>query len=267
MSTLTLDRYLARESAIHAADARLKFIATVGFILALSLLPVGAFAALGLAWLAVIIASSAARVGWLRTTRGAFFALPFLLAAAPLVFTRKASPLGEVDTGLFILTVSGEGLKMFATIALKSWVSVQAALLLSFTTPFHELVDALRRLRLPSLMVAIISFMYRYIAVLADESSRMMRARAARSASLDGRGGGSIAWRAKVVGSMVGSLFLRAYERSERVFAAMQSRGFSGEIRHMGGRKMRRGEWLALGTTAAALSGFSVVARLWLPVA
>lgn len=265
MSTLTLDRYLVRESAVHAADARLKFVVTVGFILSLSLLPVGAFVALGMAWLAVVAASVAARVGWLRTTKGAFFALPFLLAAAPLVITRKADPLGEIDLGLFTLTASGEGLKMFATIALKSWVSVQAALLLSFTTPFHELVDALRRLRLPALMVAIISFMYRYIAVLSGESSRMMRARAARSASLDGRGGGSLVWRAKVVGAMVGSLFLRAYERSERVYAAMQSRGFSGEIRHMGGRELRRGEWFGLVATAVVLCAFSVAARLWLP--
>ncbi len=62
-----------------------------------------------------------------------------------------------------------------------------------------------------------ISFMYRYLAVLSDEASRLVRARASRSADLTGHGGGSIRWRAGVVGGMVGSLFIRSYERSERV--------------------------------------------------
>ena len=106
---------------------------------------------------------------------------------------------------------------MFATIALRSWICVQAALLLAFTTPFHELVDGLRELRLPQVMVSIISFMYRYLGVLADEATRMSRARASRSADPDGHGGGSLAWRAKVTGAMVGSLFLRSYERGERI--------------------------------------------------
>ncbi len=265
MSTLTLDRYLARESPLHRADARVKLLATVGFILSLSLLPAGSFVALGLAWMAVVLLSAVGRVGLLKTTRSAFFALPFVLAAAPLVFTKRGNPIGDVDLGLLSLTASGEGLRLFATIALKSWVSVQASLLLAFTTPFHELVDALRRLRVPTLMVAIIAFMYRYLAVLSDEASRMMRARAARSAVVDGRGASSLLWRARVVGSMVGSLFLRAYERSERIYAAMQSRGFSGDIRHLGGRKLRGGEWLALTTGAAVLASFSAASRLWLP--
>ncbi len=57
---MDLDRYIARESPIHAADARLKFIATVAFIVTVSLLPVGSFLALGLAEL-VVIASRSSR--------------------------------------------------------------------------------------------------------------------------------------------------------------------------------------------------------------
>ena len=254
---LDLDRYVHRQSPLHRADARVKFIATVAFIVTVSLLPVGSYLALGLAWLAVIAAATVARVGPLRPARRAFLAAPFLLAAFPLIFTRPEDPLATFALGPLTLTISGEGLRMFTTIALKSWISVQAALLLAFTTPFHELVDALRQLRLPKIMVSIISFMYRYLAVLADESSRMSRARAARSAEAsDGRRGGSLAWRAKVTGGLVGSLFLRSYERSERIYAAMQARGFEGEVRHLHSRALRPAEYLVIGFVIAACALF-----------
>lgn len=235
------------------------------FIVAVSLLPVGSFVALGLAWLVVVAFSTLARLGPLRPARRALLAAPFLLAALPLVFTRTGDPLGTLALGPITLTISGEGLEQFATIALKSWISVQAALLLAFTTPFHDLVDALRQLRLPRIMVAIISFMYRYLAVLADEATRMTRARASRSAAApDGRSGGSVAWRAKVTGSMVGSLFLRSYERSERIYAAMQARGFEGEFRHIHSRSMQPTEWAALGLFVAACAAFTIAANVWL---
>jgi cobalt/nickel transport system permease protein len=236
-----------------------KFIATIAFIVAVSLLPVGAYAALGVAWLCVIVVSAAAHLGMFRPARRAFLAAPFLLAAFPLIFTRPEDPLGTFALGPLTLTISGEGLRLFTTIALKSWISVQAALLLAFTTPFHELVDALRQLRLPAIMVAIISFMYRYLAVLADEATRMTRARAARSAAPDrGRGGGSIAWRARVTGGLVGSLFLRSYERSERIYAAMQARGFEGEVRHLHSRALRASEYAVIGLVLAACLAFVV---------
>ena len=229
-------------------------------------MPIGGYVALLVAWIGLTAASMLARLGPLRLSRGAFVAAPFLLAALPLVFVRPENPLGSVDLGPLRLTVSGEGLRIFTTIALKSWLSVQAALLLTFTTPFHDLLDALRELRLPRIMVAIIGFMYRYLAVLGDEAQRLMRARAARSAVVEGgSGGGSLAWRARVTGSMVGSLFLRSYERSERIYEAMLARGFEGTFRHMGARAIRTQEWVAIATVIVALVVYEAAAHLWLP--
>lgn len=206
-----------------------------------------------------------AGIGPLRVARGALVAAPFLLAALPLVFTRPGDPLGQVPLGPLTLTISGEGLRMFATIALKSWVSVQAALLLTMTTPFHDLVDGLRLLRLPRVIVVTISFMYRYLAVLVDEGSRMLRARAARSAKPDGRGGGTLRWRAGVVGGMVGALFLRSFERSERVYAAMLARGFDGDFRHLPARPLSGGALIWFGLLLAALAALELAAHTWLP--
>lgn len=262
---LNLDRYLPRESPIHRADPRLKFLLVIAFILAVSLLPEGAFLALASAWLLLAAVSFVARIGPARMVRGAFIALPFAFAAVPLIFTRTGRPLGTIDVRLFELTISGEGLIAFATILLKSWVSVQAAALLVFTTQFHDLLEGLERLRLPRLMVAIVSLMYRYLAVLTGEASRMMRARASRAATPPGTKPPGWRWQARVVGNMVGALFIRAYERSERVYVAMQSRGYAGHLRHLHDRPFPRAQLVLLGAVVLALVAFELSAHTWVP--
>lgn len=235
------------------------------FVLAVSLLPSGSYLALALVWAGLVAVAIGAGLPPLLASRRAFVAAPFMLAALPLVVSRPEDPLGQLALGPLTLTISGEGLRLFATIALKSWVSVQAALLLSFTTPFHDLVDGLRELRLPRIMVAIISFMYRYLAVLTEEATRMLRARAARSADPTGRGGGSLRWRASVTGAMVGSLFLRSYERSERIYSAMQARGFDGEFRHLAGPAIGPAQLVTYGLLSAGLIAFELAAHAWIP--
>jgi cobalt/nickel transport system permease protein len=92
----------------------------------------------------------------------------------------------------------------------------------------------MRGLKLPRLLVTVIGLMWRYLFVLVDEVLRIMRAREARSGHPEeraGRIGGSIPWRAKVTGGMAGNLMLRSFDRSERIYAAMASRGYDGEVR------------------------------------
>jgi cobalt/nickel transport system permease protein len=124
----------------------------------------------------------------------------------------------------------------FASIAIKSWISVQAAIVMASSTPFPDLLTAMRAVRIPRLLVAIFGLMWRYLFVLADEALRLLRARSARSGRSDlpgARPGGSFAWRARVAGGMAGSLFLRSFERSDRIYMAMLSRGYNGEVRSM----------------------------------
>jgi cobalt/nickel transport system permease protein len=230
----------------------------------ISLLPMGSALAMLIIWLVLVACSATAGLGPFRLSRGAVIALPFTLAAFPLIFTVQTEIIATVSLGPLDLTISAEGLRRFLTIAIGSWLSVQVALLLAFTTPFHDLVDGLRELRVPKIIIAIISFMYRYLAVLTDEGARMIRARDARSAAGHGSSGGSIRWRATVTGRMVGSLFLRAYERSERIYAAMQARGFEGEFRHLHSRAMRPSEYVALGLFVAACAAFTITSYVWL---
>jgi cobalt/nickel transport system permease protein len=110
-------------------------------------------------------------------------------------------------------------------------------------TPFPELLQAMRAVGIPRLLVAMFGLTWRYLFVLVDEALRLIRARAARSGvssstspstSLRTKGeGGGIIWRAQVAGGMAGSLFLRGFERSDRIYTAMLSRGYDGEVRVM----------------------------------
>jgi cobalt/nickel transport system permease protein len=261
---MELDRYIPRHSPAHRADARLKIVLIGAMVLGIALLPVGAFGAYLVVWLVLMGASAFARLGPFRLVRGSWVVLPFALVAVPLLFTRPGEPILSFGLGPLELTITDTGLVDVASIVAKSWLSMQAALLLAYTTPFADLVDALRALRVPAIIVSIIAFMYRYLAVLVDEATRMSRARLARSAAApDGRPGGSVAWRARVTGAMVGSLFIRSYERSERIYAAMLARGFRGTVRTA---DLSRPDQRSLAWTAEALMAilaFVVVVHLW----
>ncbi len=234
-----LDQYHTGRSSVHRLDARVKLLLTLAFILVTSLTPAGAWLAyLGLTLLALGVIL-AAGLPPLLVQRRALVALPFALAALTVLFTTEGRPLFTLSLGAWHLTASQPGLIRFLSILLKSWLSVQGAILLAATTPFPTLVVAMRALRLPRLLVSIIAFMGRYLFVLADEALRLHRAREARSAVIGPGSGGSITWRARVTGGMVGNLFLRSVERSERIYNAMLARGYRGELRTLSPPRLR----------------------------
>ncbi|MYB42316.1 MAG: cobalt ECF transporter T component CbiQ [Chloroflexi bacterium] len=227
-----VERYEARNSAVHRADARLKLIAALATIFAVTLTREGDALALALLALPTAAIVAAAKLPLLLVLRRSLIAAPFLLVAVPLLFTRP----GETIATLPLLGwgISGEGLVAVLTILGKSWLSVVIAVVLTATTPQPDLLRALRTLRVPKLLVATVEFAYRYLFVVGAEASRMLQARASRSGALEGRrAGGGLRWRARVAGHLVGTLFVRSLERSERVHAAMRARGYDGEPRFL----------------------------------
>jgi cobalt/nickel transport system permease protein len=244
MSPQLLDRYIDDAGPLHALDARVKLLLALGQIVVAALLPPGSWLALAgltaLVWSATIVAG----VGLPVILRRALVALPFALVAITLVFSLPGRPVFQIPLGFATLTATDAGLIRFVSIVWKSWISVQAALLLMATTHMLDVLRALRSLRLPAIIVTILSFTYRYLFVLVDEAQRLMRARECRSAALDGRGGRSVWWRAQVTGRMAGTLLLRAFERSERIYVAMLSRGYTGDLRSLSAPAMSRRDWL-----------------------
>jgi len=239
------DRYQWGNSLIHRLDPRVKVVGTVLFILSTVLLPDGAWLAFGCSWGLILMANWYAGLGTSYTLKRSLIALPFALVAATAIFSIPGSPIATLSIGPWHLVITQPGMLRFVSIVIRSWLSVQAAILLVTTTQFPDLMHALRHLHVPSILVAIISFMYRYLFVLTDEAMRLMRAREARSAQLEtGGGGGSVIWRAQVAGNMAGQLFLRSYERSERVYNAMLSRGYQGQLLTLNAHEMQIRDWI-----------------------
>lgn len=235
MQSHSLERYLHQNSMVHQLDPRLKVTVAVLFILATVLLPDGAWFSFGLTWLVIFGLTFWAKLPYWLICKRSLIIVPFLLTAVTI-----------------LVNVPGpEGVIRFISIGIRGWLAVQFAILLTTTTTFPDLMHALNHLRVPSILVNIISFMYRYLFVLTDEAARLLRARQARSARLPGRGrhGGSLFWRAKIAGQMVGQLFSRSLDRSDRVYLAMLSRGFNGRFLTMNPHKMTRLDWL-LGVVA-----------------
>jgi cobalt/nickel transport system permease protein len=244
-----LDPYRSGHSPIHKLEARVKLVMTVAFILCAALTPAGAWPTYILLFAMVLAAEILSEVGVGYILKRSWLSIFFVLAALPLVFNVPGQAVFRIPLGGWTLSASLPGLERFLSIAAKSWISFQAAILLASTTTFPDLMVAMRAVRVPSLLVAIFGLMWRYLFVLADEAVRMTRARQARSGQSDQPGlkpGGSLSWRGRVAGGMVGSLFLRAFERSDRIYMAMLARGYDGEIRGEPLPVLSRDNWLIL---------------------
>jgi cobalt/nickel transport system permease protein len=106
----------------------------------------------------------------------------------------------------------------------RAWLCLIVMLMLVATTPWAKLLGALEWLRVPRVLLWILAFMYRYLFVLSDELARMRRAKQARTFRRNWW------WELELTAHFVGVLFIRAFERAERVHAAMCARGWHGEL-------------------------------------
>jgi cobalt/nickel transport system permease protein len=257
------DRYYHAESPLHRLDPRVKVVLAVAFILSNALLPDGAWSAFGLAWILILLANRFSNLGIDFSFRRSFIALPFALAAVSAIFMPAGQPLAEWSLGPIQLIPTDVGLLRFASIMLRAWLSVQAGILLVAVTPFPDMIHAFEHLRVPAILTTIIAFLYRYLFVLADEVMRLLRARDSRSAALPGlKSGRNVFWRAKIAGNMAGQLFLRSYERSDRIYNAMLARGYQGQLRTLRAHILTRRDWLVLFIIIFLLLFLQLLARL-----
>ncbi len=218
-----LDRYSHLESPIHSLDARVKVIAFVSCLVICVTTPPGAYHAFLGYFLCLLILAALSRVPLAYIVKRSLVVVPFVLFIALFLPFKGGGALdGPIPLGIGRLTVYRSGLILFSTVLIKAYISVLSIILLSSTTSFSKLLEGLERLKFPPVLVMITGFTYRYVFVVADEVFRMKRAG-------DSRGfGGKWIWNSRVIGEMIGTLFLRSYERGERIYTAMQARGFEG---------------------------------------
>ena len=252
-----LDPFINASSGLHTLDARIKLCALVIFMLTTVLLPANAWAAYILLAAVLISTMLLANIPLrLLVRRSLAVELPFVLIAMPLLFRPGGNEIASMQVARKAVVLTDAGVVAFSSILLKTWLSVQAAVLQGAVTRFEDILFGLRGLGYPKLLSAILAMMWRYAYILSTEARRMLAARAARSgrAQDNGNYGGSIFWRAGVTGGMAGCLLLRSLERGERVYQAMKARGYDGEMRVLEARRQSAGEkWMIAAMAALAL--------------
>ncbi len=263
MLTNKFDPYQHGHSIIHTLDPRVKVVTTLLFIVANVLLPDGAWSGYVVAWGMVLLIAFRAQISVELMLKRALIIFPFMLAAVTVIFSLPGEPIWTGQVGSQALTISDAGLVRFVSILIRSWLSVQMAILLTMTTRFPDLMHALTHLRVPAILVTIIAFMYRYLFVLAEEAMRLLRARESRSARIDDSvGGGSVWWRAKVSGNMIGQLLVRSLDRSDRVYQAMVSRGYDGRFLTLNPHQMERHDWRLASIAVGGILLIQIIGRI-----
>lgn len=206
-------------SVVHRLPAHVKVVAALGFVGSVVAAPRGA-------WAAYLALAGVLMVAVAVTTVPPSYLLARLLVEVPVLVFAATLPFVSAGERVTVagLSLSTTGLVSAGTILAKATLGTLAALLLATTTEARDLVVGLQRLRLPAQLVAILGFMIRYVDVVADQLRRMRMAQTAR-------GFRATSWRSwPVLASTGGALFVRSYERGERVHLAMLSRGYQGTI-------------------------------------
>jgi cobalt/nickel transport system permease protein len=211
--------YVPGSSRVHTLAPEAKLVGLVVFVVAVALTPrlaVGALA-VDLAVVGTVIASTGLDVR-VVISRLAII-LPFVVFALLVPFVAGGDTVEVLGVAL-----SREGLWASFGVVAKAGLGALASIVFASTTPIPDVLRALHRLRVPPVIVSIVAFMFRYLDLLLDQLRRMRHAMVARCH--DPRW----LWQIGPVASSAGTLFVRSYERGERVHQAMLARGYAGTM-------------------------------------
>jgi cobalt/nickel transport system permease protein len=223
------------DGPLHRLPPEAKIAATLLFVLAVVATPAQQAWAFGVDALVAGAVAAVARLPLGPVLRRLRIELPFLAFAVFLPIVGRGP-----RTTVLGLSLSEAGLWGAWNVVAKATLGVLAAIVLAGTTPVSELLAGLRRLRVPAALTTIAGLMVRYLDVIADEASRMRVARLSRAD--DPRW----LWQARGVAATGGALFVRSYERGERVHLAMCARGYDGTIPDLHQHEPTARAWLAV---------------------
>jgi cobalt/nickel transport system permease protein len=124
-----------------------------------------------------------------------------------------------IGIGVFALISPGRA-PLFLSAFCKSNICVALMIVLTWSTPFTEILTVFRQIRIPGVMLTTLALMCRYLPVLTEESRRMDRARRSRTFST----GRVLIWHNLT--TVIAQLFMRSVDRAERIYLAMCARGW-----------------------------------------
>ncbi len=220
-------------SPVHRLAPQAKLLGLVGFVIVVAATPRHLVLAFVLDACIVVAVMALARLKprTVLTRLGAI--TPFVAFALLLPFIGQG-PRSEV----FGVSLSSEGLWAMWNVMAKASLGASAGIILTATTPIPDIITGMSRLRVPATFVAIVAFMFRYLDLALDGYTRMRRSMLARGH--DPRW----LWQARPIASSTGTLFVRTYERGERVHDAMLARGFTGTMPELAPADPRPYQWV-----------------------
>lgn len=226
--------YIPGHSYVHNLPAPVKVVAALAFILVVVATPPEIFWAFGLYGLIIFTVVLLAGIPILTFARRLLIEVPFVIFAffIPIIGT---GPRVEV----LGVSLSEAGLLSAWNILAKGTLGVSTSVVLASTTTARDLLAGLEKLKVPGLIVQIAGFMLRYVYVVRDDFERMRVARESRGFHAKG----PTQW--KVLAHAGAALFVRSYERGERVHLAMLARGYDGSIPMLVDNTSNLRQWLA----------------------
>lgn len=211
--------YYHGHSPVHRLAPQVKLVALVVFMLVVVSTPREWYAAFASYLAALLLVVAWSRVPLTYLLKRLVIEVPFLLFAAMIPFVATGPTVDVMG-----LELSEPGLVAAWGLVAKGTIGVLASLTLAATTEPDQILRGLQRMRLPDLIVQIMGLMVRYLDVVSAELGRMVVAMRSRGFSARS----PRHW--PVLGRSLGSLFIRSYERGERVHLAMLSRGYTGRL-------------------------------------
>lgn len=224
--------YRHGHSVVHDLPPHCKLAAAFAFVVVVVSTPREAVWAFGLYAVLIAAAAAVARIPAGFLLRRLLIEVPFVAFAVLMPFVAEGERVEVLG-----MSLSVSGLWGAWNVLAKGTLGVAASVLLASTTELRALLLGLQRLKLPPLLVQIASFMIRYGDVISDELRRMSIAR--RSRGFEARG--IRHW--GVLAKTAGALFIRSYERGERVYLAMVSRGYAGSMPVIDEVAATRAQW------------------------
>jgi cobalt/nickel transport system permease protein len=209
-------------SPIHDLDPRAKIVTTLVLVLAVVLTPPLRPLEFGLLAAVLLATAVIARLPLGALLGRASLVLP--VAATIALFAPIARHGGSLSVGGVAGAYAGGGWVAAWAILSKAWLSALTAVLLSATTPFPRLIRGFEALRVPDVFITLFSFLSRYVGTFRDQIRSLRTALDSRAPAMPRLR----RWR--LYGNLAGNLFVRAYDRGERIHSAMLSRGFTGAL-------------------------------------
>jgi cobalt/nickel transport system permease protein len=243
--------FVHAHSPLHRLPPECKLLASLLFVLTVVFTPREAFWAFGVYAVVILALTRAARIPLKFLLKRLVIEVPFLAFAVMMPFFGQGERVQVLG-----MSLSSEGLWAAWNIVAKGTLGLGASIVLGATTQIPEILLGMEKLRAPKAFTSIAGFMVRYLEVIVSDMQRMRVARESRCYNP------RWFWQARAVAISAGALFIRSYERGERVYLAMISRGYDGTMPALGNRSALRSEWAA--SLALPAGAALVAATAWI---